>query len=270
MSKDLQAFFGGSSPVNQENLAAALAAKAGEARSELGGTDIIKLSKTGIWRYGQDNVEVEEGALWAINPLSIKTGFIAWKDAKPLQEEMRGLTELPVYVNDLPQDLGEHTRGPDKGKKVVWTQQIQFSMQCMSGEDEGVTVVYKTNSVGGRRAGSELIEEIAKRAQSKADYKSIVPVVELQVDDYPHSDYGQIFVPIFAVQKWVTMDGLPVAQAPVEEEVVEEEKPKRGRPAAKKAEEVEEAPEVEEVEEDDAPASRRRTGGVAGGSRRRR
>ncbi len=44
----------------------------------IGGLPILKLGKDGIWRYGQTDTDVQDGSEWAVNPVSMKKGFIAW------------------------------------------------------------------------------------------------------------------------------------------------------------------------------------------------
>lgn len=274
--KDVANFFGAGGVPAVKDIGSALKQKSVEAAPmDASDTPFLRLLTKGYWVYGQDNVDVEEDSLWAINPLSVATGYIAWKDSKPVGEHMATLGEPPVNVADLPQDLGENTRGNRKGQKVTWDQQIAFVLRCISGEDEGQQVLYKTTTHGGRREATRVIDEIAARAANGDT--DIVPVVELAVDSYDHKDYGETFTPDFAIAKWVNLEGDAAAddgEADDENEDSGDDTPKsetkepakRQRRAAKAAETADDTTESDDGEQPsgaatDAPRRRRRRRG---------
>lgn len=207
-----------------------------------GQADLLRLLRDGMWVYGAENIEPEEESQWAVNPFSFRHGYIAWHDSKVEGECMVPFTQaLPVK-----ESLPDVTEG--------YSFQMSVGLQCTSGEDEGTEVEFKTTSVGGKRALSELATKIAQQQQE--GHAAVVPIVELAVDHYKHKTYGKIYTPVLKVVDWVTMDGEAPAAKQAEEPEPTPAPKKRGRPAkAKKAENVEEAT---EATEDDAPPPPRR------------
>jgi hypothetical protein len=176
---------------------------------EVGGTGmaILKMDKTGHWVFGADQTEVEETSTWAVNPFSFVHGYIAWGDGEVLAEKM-----VPV-ADPLP----EVDAAPPNAKRG-WELQVGMSLKCMSGEDNGLEVVYNVTSVGGKRAVQKLALDIA--AQVEQDQSKPVPVVRLKKEHYTHKSYGRIFTPVFDITAWVSLDGQAdeqsVSEAPVE------------------------------------------------------
>ena len=176
---------------------------------EVGGSGmaILKMDKTGHWVFGADQTEVEETSTWAVNPFSFVHGYIAWGEGEVLAEKM-----VPV-ADPLP----EVDAAPPNAKRG-WELQVGMSLKCMSGEDNGLEVVYNVTSVGGKRAVQKLALDIA--AQVEADQTKPVPVVNLKKEHYTHKSYGRIFTPVFDIRAWVSLNGQAdeqsVSEAPVE------------------------------------------------------
>lgn len=159
-----------------------------------GGEPILRLLKDGSWVYGQDNVEVQDGSLWAVNPLSIRHGFVSWNDDATI------VGELMVPMGEpLPPRASLSETGFD------WDQQLSCQLRCMSGEDIGTQTIYKVTSKGGLGALERLITALAM--QIDADPEHPVPLVELTHDSYQHKKYGKVYVPVFEVRKWASLDG---------------------------------------------------------------
>lgn len=230
-----------------------------------GGEPILRMGRDGIWIYGADNVEVEDGSTWAINPMSLTHGFICWK-------------VIPEGSKEKPELLGEETRSmfqplpnkdslPDYGHP--WAEVLSVQLKCVSGEDEGEQVLYKTSSTGGLRAMKELIGSIMEAIDKHPE--TPVPVVQLKSDSYPHKQYGKTYFPVIAIENWVSMDGVAEEAAPAAEEKKPEPEAatRRGRAApANNVQAVQEADEdddsVEQTQPQAAPA------GGEGVRRRRR
>ncbi len=218
------AFFEGAAPAKREDFAKALTTTVNAAKSDMSGADgipLLRLTKVGDWVFGASSDPVEEGARYVINPATIMTGFIAWKDGKPAEERMVPVGQV-VNKADLPdakETFGVNTSGPNSGKPVTWDAQTQFDLMCVEGEDAGMVLRYKAVSYGGRRAASGLIEEIAKRISSPNGYTDIIPKIELETDSYDHKDYGEIQTPVFEIVGWME----PAEAAGGEQEEVETE-----------------------------------------------
>ena len=192
MSNEVATFAGGL-PANPEDLEHGLEKLQGNLRGSAGGLPFLRLLKSGVFVYGAENVELEEGSHWAINPYSLMHGFACWGQGEMLDERMVPFTQTPPVKGELP-DLG-----------FPWEQQVSMQVMCLDGEDEGETVLYKGTSTGLRNATKELINEII--AQLQKDKVNIVPVVNFECDWYKHKDYGQIFYPILTIVEWIPMEG---------------------------------------------------------------
>ena len=143
--------------------------------------------------------------------------------------------------------------------KGNWSPQVGIQLRCTDGEDEGTQCLYKTNSVGGRKAYTVLVQKVVAKINSGTD--EVVPLVRLNAGSYKHAKYGKIYTPEFIITGWTTMDNMPVAPEPeaetpeVPEPAPEPQKPKRARKAPK-AEEPEIAEgELVEDEPEAAPAA---------------
>ena len=209
-------------PVNISNLTTAIDnTLTRTSMSEPDGKEYIKMDKTGHWIYGRDDIEVEEGSKWAINPNSFALGFIAWGNAgKPAGEEMRLITDDPLIESELPDVDGQ------------WEQQVAMQMACISGEDKGTQAIYKSSSKGGRGAFNDLIRAVMDTLQLNQGTDKVVPVVTLEVESYKHDSYGKIFKPVFNIVEWATMnDTIDNMDDDAEEEpapaIEEEPAPKR-------------------------------------------
>lgn len=203
-----------------------------------GGEPILRMGRDGIWIYGADNVEVEDGSTWAINPMSLTHGYICWK-------------VIPEGSKEKPELLGEETRSmfqplpnkdslPDYGHP--WAEILSVQLKCVSGEDEGEQTLYKTSSTGGLRAMKELIGSIMEAIDKHPE--TPVPVVQLKSDSYPHKQYGKTYFPVIAIGSWVSMEGVADEAAPATEE-------KKPEPAQTTRRQAKPAPAQEQVEDED-------------------
>lgn len=202
-----------------------------------GGTPILRLLKDGSWVYGAENVEVEDGSLWAVNPYSLQHGWVSWTD-KPGNQSNEIVGEVMVSMQSpLPVHSDLQNTGWD------WDQQLSVELQCVTGEDKGTTVQYKVTSVGGMNAIKALIAELMK--QLDTDETRPVPVVSLDHDTYMHKKHGKVYVPIISVQKWVELTAEAPAVEDEPETKAEPEKPARQRQSV---------PQTRRAEPADAPA----------------
>jgi hypothetical protein len=165
------------------------------------GTVILKMDKTGHWVFGADQTEVEDDAMWAINPFSFIHGFIAWGDGEVLGEKMVGVSEPLPELDNAPANA-----------KRGWETQIGMSLKCVGGEDKDMEARFTTTSVGGKRAVQTLGVAIA--TQVEKDQSKPVPVVRLKKDHYQHKSFGKIYTPVFEIVEWVGLDGAKDDVAP--------------------------------------------------------
>ena len=197
-----------------------------EGQSATGISDLLRfLSREGgIWVFGAEAVENEEGSGWAINPLSFEHGYVCWKNKKIAGEAM-----VPVGTAKPPRDsLADHgtfTDGRGKEVQTKWDEQMSIRLKCVVGEDKGTEVDYRTSTVGGISA----IKAVAKAvgARISGGKMDVVAVVELANDFYTHSEYGKTFTPVLKIESWMEMDGKDALGAPEPEATAEEEVPHR-------------------------------------------
>jgi hypothetical protein len=163
-----------------------------------GGMPILRLLKSGVFVYGQNADEVQEGSEWAINPLSIMHGWGCWSD-NPGNQKNTLLGEIMVPVNQ------KKPLKPEPINGFEYKEQRFMNLMCVTGNDEGTEVVWKIGSLGGMRAYSNF--SAAFTAQLRKDPKHPVAIVQLLVDDYPHPKWGQTFVPVIEIVDWASLDG---------------------------------------------------------------
>jgi len=173
------------------------------ARSEkpsVGGMTLLRLVD-GEWVFGPENTVVEEGSTWAINPASFQHGFVSWLDGSLVGEEMVAIhLPRPAFASL-----------PNTGAK--WQEQVSFVLACIDGEDKGTQVLYKTSSLGGRRAFGEIAQAILN--QMEKDESNIVPIVILETSSYRHKKYGKVHEPVMNLQQFASLDATE-APEPVE------------------------------------------------------
>lgn len=201
-------------PIDPKEFTSALA-NAIQSTDPDGDAQFLKMTKAGEWMYGQDETDVQEGSIWAIDPRSIQKGFIAWDDGEKMGEEMVSIFGggAALIKSELP--------NIDSGS---WVEQLGFTLVCTNGDDKGVQCIYKTNSRGGRKAVKKYMKELQEQMAEHVD--ECVALVNLETEFYKHKEYGRIYNPVLIVTSWVTLDTAAVAEP---EKAEEEEKPKKAK-----------------------------------------
>lgn len=176
-----------------------------------GGDPYLRLLTDGDWVYGQENIEVEQGSLWAVNPMSLRHGWVAWESGKNADTTKGPRDELMVACTQpLPDkaSLRDVTQGLTAGVSCDWEPQYSFSLVCLTGEDKGTQVLYKTANAGGTRAIDTLIKAIERQLDQSDE---IVPAIQLLTDSYDNKRYRkEVFYPIFKIEQWLPLtDNLP-------------------------------------------------------------
>jgi hypothetical protein len=153
------------------------------------GLPFLGLDKGGDWKYGLDAIEPQEGSYWAMDLATAKWGFVAWVDGKPAGETMVSIAEHRANRAEL--DAG-----------LPWSDQVSIEMVCVSGDDIGTRVIYKTSSLGGVKCFMAY-KDACKRTIPNEPGKPIA-VVQLDKSSYMHSKYGRITNPVFRICGWAS------------------------------------------------------------------
>lgn len=220
----------GGLPASIQSMATGLAASVGAVGGAGGSELYMKFTKFGEWKYGAEGTEVQDGSIWAVNPAQFQHGWVAWgteahgTDGTNVGEVMVNAAIAMPPQDDLPEVKGD------------WNKAIAVMLRCTNGEDEGTQVLFKSNSIGGRKAYATLLQQVVEKLTAKDP--EVVPLVELEADSYTHNAYGKIFIPVLKTVGWTTLDGEsthspetppeePAAKTP--DEPAQEEKPTRRR-----------------------------------------
>lgn len=172
-----------------------------------GGKLLLRLLKDGRFVVGQNNEPAEKGAEWAVNIASLARGWVCWGDG-----ELLGQVMASVQSERLPQ--------PAPINDVPFKQQFSMELTCISGDHDGMVVLYKNNSDGFTKAFEKLLGDVSSRWAVDKQY--FWPVVTLEQTSYPHPKYGLTYKPIFNIVAWTDENG---TFAPDSEEVEEEPAP---------------------------------------------
>lgn len=166
-----------------------------ETSAEPGGPPILSIDKVGRWNYGQDGLLVDNSSLIALDPNSLRHGWVAWKDSKPHAYMVQAHLPKPD-----PATLPDH--GVDgKGQPIEYQEIIEVMGVFVQGRDKGAEVVYKPSSMGGVRALRNLLVDILR--QLEVDPAHLTPVVHLEVSSYNNKKYGGVtYVPILNIVGW--------------------------------------------------------------------
>jgi hypothetical protein len=164
-----------------------------------GGKPLLRLLRDGIWVFGQENIEVQEGSRWAVNPMQLAHGWVCWIDGGPnAKNELAGEVMGPMWEPRVPR--------PAPIDATPFKEQFGCDLKCLTGDDAGIEVAFKTPSDGGIRAMVKLRDDI-QRHLVNGGAAFPCPVVELEQESYNHSKWGKIYKPILNIVGWCDMNG---------------------------------------------------------------
>jgi len=176
----------------------------------------LRMLQDGHWVYGQEDIEVETGSIWAANPLSIEHGWTAWNREKGADNSGGPLGEVMV-----PQSAPLPPKDTLKDVGADWEYQTAITFRCLNGTDKDEQVMYKASSVGASKAMDVLVKAIMR--QLDEDENSPVPLVSFDSSTYNHKTFGRTYEPVFNIVDWAPLDG--------EQPVVADPEPKAAAPA---------------------------------------
>jgi hypothetical protein len=151
----------------------------------------LGLDAAGRWKYGQDSIQPEPGALWGVDLKSAKWGYVAWVDNKPAGQFMCSVSEKRPRTLDLDEPT------------LPWQDQVSFEMTCLTGDDAGTRVLFKQSSDGGKRAFLNLINTAKQTLRTPQALKNYVPVVQLDKETYFHEGFKRdVTKPLLKLVSW--------------------------------------------------------------------
>jgi hypothetical protein len=217
---------------------AALAAEAQSYRGGGGGVLFLKFNgNDGYYSYGADDVDLPVDSQVAMNPRSLKRGWICWKGGQVQEEIMMSLEEgLPPAKHLLP-DYGPY------GKDDGWSEQKTIEFKTIDGE--GLTFLFQANNKSKMNALEAVMKDFARQYKSNP---GCVPVVELGENEFetqPKNEDGskgrkvRKHAPKFKLVGWMTEEELQSLSEGAAEDYAEGDEP----PAEELADE--QPPEVE-------------------------
>ena len=177
---------------------------------------LFKREGSGTWMFGQKKTIPEPGSRWAVNPMTFKYGFICFNDNKVLGEHLVSVSQPKPLITDM-QDVG-----------FPWQEEWAVNLKCLDGADAGVEVTFKATTRGQIQAVVILVDLVRDRLNSGQHEGKIAPIVLLEKDSYPHSQFGKVWIPVLNNVDWMSLDGPAPTPAPEPPPV---EQPRRRRVA---------------------------------------
>lgn len=204
MANDLQKFFSGHNLPSRENLAKSLASFS-SAKNLLSGKALLRMNKdTGNWVFGVDNEPFDVATRLVANPASMASGYVAWWLGKIEGEKMQPLSMGPVDPNELgPVNSGNIPPGKKVPSGRGW--EDQASIDLITREDVPLSLIYKTSTLGGRKALLNFAGEIAFGMSENP--KRVYPVIEIGSDSYQHAEFGTVYIPVLTIVGWLDEAG---------------------------------------------------------------
>lgn len=175
---------------------------------EAGGKGILRmLQETDGWVFGQEDNALPLGTEVAVNPLSIRHGYVCWTDRAKgegknelLAERLYPISQPAPAMHEL-----ENMEDPKTGVPCQWKDALVMEMKVLTGKFTGTEVAYKPTSVGGMNASRTVLDAILDKLDEGTEF--VCPVLELSQDNYKHASYGKTYVPEFKVVGWMDLEG---------------------------------------------------------------
>jgi hypothetical protein len=150
--------------------------------------------KTGSYALGRDRTDVHD-QLFVIEPKSVVEGWICWKASKPVDRVEWSIfnKRAAVAEPDLPDHAPYNTKTGEG-----WHRALGFG--CISMDGAQTSVKFVTNSVSGRNAITDLLNEIVRRMTSGAPS---MPIFEFAAEQF--TAQGAVnYKPKFVIHGWAT------------------------------------------------------------------
>ena len=149
--------------ISDDQMIAALSDTTGEQRTGTGlNVQYLAFSgKTGSYALGRERDDVSDDQLFILEPKSVIEGWICWKNSKPVDRVEWSIFNKRAAVAEP--DLADHAPYNTKTGEG-WHRALGFG--CISTDGAKTNVKFVTNSVSGRNAITDLLDEIVRRMTS--------------------------------------------------------------------------------------------------------
>ena len=190
---------------------------------------LLRFTKHGEYKAGQDQDEVAEGTRLLAHMPGLKRGWVKWNEGQPVRHIIGLIAEgyTPPKREELG-DMDESEWAELNGRPIDPWQMTNYLVML---DEEGELYTFVTSSKGGLSAVGELATAYGKHRRMKP---SEIPVVELHARSYQHKDYGETFAPVLKIVGWAEIpenfSELETAMEGEEQPLIEEAPPKSNEP----------------------------------------
>jgi hypothetical protein len=162
---------------------------------------LLKFSK-GFWIAGSDGPELPRGTQLTARVDELAHGWTKWKGQKPVEHHLGRFAEgfIPPARSALG-DEDESLWETDKNERPRDPWAFSFYLPL---EGQGETYIFTTSSWGGKKAMRNLCDAYTRREKPE-----LLPLVELDVNQRRHKDFGNIPEPLLDVVGWVVNPSIP-------------------------------------------------------------
>lgn len=183
--------------ISDDQMIAALADTSDEQRTGTGlNVQYLAFSgKSGSYALGRDRTDLTDDVLFILEPKSVIEGWICWKASKPIDRVEWSIYNKRAAVPEV--DLADHAPYNTKTGEG-WHRALGFG--CISTDGAATNVKFVTNSVSGRNAITDLLNEIVKRMSSG---QPSLPIFGFGAESFT-AQGAQNYKPKFAVHCWAT------------------------------------------------------------------
>lgn len=183
--------------ISDDQMIAALSETTDEQRTGTGlNVQYLAFSgKTGSYALGRERDDVSEDQLFVLEPKSVVEGWICWKASKPIDRVEWSIYNKRASVAEP--DLVDHSPYNTKTGEG-WHRALGFG--CISADGAKTNVKFVTNSVSGRNAISDLLNEIVRRISSGSPS---IPIFGFSAEQFT-AQGATNYKPKFIVHGWAT------------------------------------------------------------------
>jgi hypothetical protein len=159
--------------------------------------DLLRFTKHGEYKAGQEQYEIEEGTRMILFLPGMKRGWVKWDDGMPVQHIMGLVSErFKAPKRSELDDLDEDEWPELNGRPIDPWQTTNHLPMC---DVEGNVYTFITSSKGGLSAVGQVSDVYSRRKRMHPDE---IPVVELLSRSYVHKQFGETFAPVFKIIGW--------------------------------------------------------------------